>query len=277
MSAALIRSGQLGLGLRRDPAGDARLLATSKTFSLMASARAPKAIDNRSWLESLSQGAMGSCEGNDLAANGTILNWYKTGEKVRMSRMWCYLRSQYHFGNLGSDSGASIPSGIETAKTDGFCTEKTFPYPNPVRYSTAIPPEAFTEAKPHVIHSSTVLKNYAEGFAYLATGVGVISIGINWVESTAENQNGLIETESGSSLGGHALSINGYTERKDKQGRNYLLLLNSHGTGWGSKGWAEISPAMIDYWIQTGMGFIGLSDLVEYGERDLRELIGEML
>lgn len=276
MSEAAILSGQLGLGYRIESEDHAHLAANSKPLGYMSLAGAPARIDHRGWLKSKTQRNMGSCAGWALSADAQVLNFIDTGgESVEMSHMWCYLRGQAHSGFLGSDQGASIAGCVEAAKQDGVCREVTFPYPvdqwGRAVYSTRIPPEAVAESNDHHIRSSTVMNGYDSCFAYLASGVGAIDIGITWTSGLANNRTGLIDGSSvgGQNLGGHSMAILGYSDRRDNQGRQWLWLLNSHGPEWGNQGWAEVQPSLVDWWIQNGAVFIGVSDMEEYAPRQL--------
>src|SRR5690606_25614941 len=107
------------------------------------------------------------------------------------------------------------------------------------------------------IKSHSVLKTYEQVFDYLAAGVGAVEIGISWGVANTP----VVESYKASG-GGHAVAFLGYSKRKDKDGRNYLWLLNSWGESWGNKGWAEVSPAVVDAMGRAPYtGMIGMSDL----------------
>jgi hypothetical protein len=256
------------LGWRKDIEDRQKLHSTAAKFAFRAPAAPPPVIDHRSWLKVENQGPVGSCAGHAGSSVAEVCNWIKSGGKVRQfSRMWCYLMGQKHCGLFGRDVGASIGGVVEALMQDGVPQESTFPYPG--RYVTAIPQAAVTEAAPHKMGSHAVMRSYDDVFAFLASGIGAIEIGIDWTSSLANNTTGVIESVSGGSYGGHALG--GYSDRRDRQGRQYIWLVNSHGTGWGNQGWAEVAPDVIDQWIRTSdFEFIGMSDLAAYDENTNR-------
>ena len=129
-------------------------------------------------------------------------------------------------------------------------------------YWTIEPDPAHNKVRAH-----TVLTNggYEACFRCVAAG-HAIEIGIPWVESHAENRDGVLEQACGRNLGGHALAIVGYTRRVDREGRKYLLMANSHGPEWGNNGWAEVAPCLFDQWARDGFSeLIGISDLQTFG------------
>lgn len=239
-----------------------------RTFQGMGLADPPAVIDHRKWLLTENQGGVGSCAGHAGADCAQVCNWIATrGEAVRMSRMWCYLMGQKQSGLFGRDVGATISGVVGAMHRHGVPREETFPYPG--AYRTAIPAAAHEEAKQHRILSVSPMRSYADCFTFLAAGLGGIQIGIDWTSSLAGNRDGVIEQVSGGSYGGHSVSLVGYSARRDSANRQYLWLHNSHGTGWGNRGWAEVSPRIIDDWIGRSGGneFMGVSDLEAYERR----------
>jgi len=280
MSESLILAGQSGdpnglggpTGLGYDLSKERHdlLAASSAPFMLYGPQfTVPQTCNPTKLLMLLCQFAMGSCTGHAMSHLGQWLNWLKTRQRVLISRMFCYLRAQHHSGFEGSDQGASIAGAVEAAKQDGLPQEATFPYPNPVHYETSIPPAAFTEGRDHLVRSSSVLKSYADAQLWLGNGLGGIDIGIDWVQGLANFRGETIELQhlSGYTLGGHSLALIALSTRVDAQGRNYVWLANSHGPQWGQGGWAEVAPAVIEHWIQSGAAFIGVSDMEQYTPR----------
>jgi C1A family cysteine protease len=205
-----------------------------------------------------------------------VLNWIKTGgDSIVLSAMFAYLTNQKCCGCFGADNGATIAGSCQAAQSYGICLEETFPYTG--HYTTKVASQATSEGKQHLIRSHAVLNSYADAFQYLATGTGVIQIGVpvgdafqncKDVLTAADAQQDMSQPE-----GGHALAIVGYTTRKDNQGRNYLILVNSWSEQWGSNGTIEVEPACFDLWTNTQDGsceVIGLSDLDAYGDTEGR-------
>lgn len=268
MSETLIQSNQLGLGYIRGRENPQLYGEMLREVQFTAPADPPPVIDHRGWLLTENQLAVGSCAGHAGADCAQVCNWWNTrGTAVRMSRMWCYLMGQHVAGLFGRDVGCTIDGIVRAMKTYGVPREETFPYPG--RYDTHIPEAAKAEAQAHRIMTAVPLKSYAECFGFLACGIGGIQIGIDWTSTLANNSSGVIERDGGGSLGGHSVSLTGYSDRRDTVGRQYLWLHNSHGTGWGVGGWAEVAPSVVDQWIRmAGWGeFMGLSDMEVYQRR----------
>lgn len=260
---------EIFLGWRKDAESFDHLDGLTKPFTFTAPSDVPEEIDHRAWDRTENQGAMGSCAGHAAAGCAETCNFIQTGEVIQVSRMFCYLMGQKESGFFGRDQGASISGCVGSLSRNGAPLEQLFPYPQ--YYTTRIPEEAITQAKQHLIRSVSPLHNYSQMFAFLSLGIGAADIGIDWTVGLANNRSGVITTSNcgGGSIGGHSLYFNGYSRRKDGQGRNYLWLHNSHGLGWGANGWAEVEPAVIDQWMYGASDgeFLGVSDLQSYERR----------
>jgi C1A family cysteine protease len=249
--------------------------------------RVPASVDPRPHLQIKDQGQLGSCSGASRALLSECLNGIQTGwqnSSLDLSIMYAYLTNQKECGCSGSDDGATVAGSVQAAQKEGICESSLFPYSSAFyngQYSDQIPAAASQEGVLHLIKSHAVLRSYNDCFAYLATGTGVIQIGIP-VTNGFESCTGILTPQmmTGSVLGGHALSIVGYTTRLDKQGRKYLILVNSWGTDWASNGTCEVDPSLFDKWAKDGYSeLIGISDLEAYepqggGRPDWNNLFG---
>ena len=268
-----------GLGYRWEIENHAQLAATSSPLSLAYGAyAAPPTICHRPWRRKRVkfQGSMGSCTGASRASGGEVLNYIASGGGLlTLSTMYCYLQNQIESGLIGHDQGATIDGSVRAAMRTGFALEETFPYPNPVRYSTEIPPPATAEGKLHLVAKHMVMRSYDDCFTWLSSGVGDILIGVPWLQGmTQVGPTMELSDLSGHMLGGHAMLIHGYGGEAaepmvDRDGRPYLDLENSHGAQWGEGGFCLISPRVIDYWIQNRATLIGISDMTTYGPRQI--------
>ena len=211
----------------------------------------PDEIDVRSIIQLWNQLNMGSCSGHSGAHLSAYLNWIGSGgdSVQRFSRMWCYLRAQQASGYFGSDQGATITGLVKALMEHGVCLESSFPYPN--QYNTAIPASATDSAAAHKILGHSTLRSYAQVFSWLSNKFGGVSIGIPWTAGIAQCT-GVAELSArgGQNYGGHALAYMGYSKRKDRAGRNYLWLANSHGPSYGNRGWVEVAPDLVEYYCQ---------------------------
>ena len=235
------------LGWRSDLEPRTELHRTAATYKISKPYRAPEEIDPRSWLRTEDQLRISACAGNALALCAELVYWFLTGgEVIQFSRFFSYLVGQKEAGLLGSDQGCTINGVVRGAKNYGLCLESTMPYPR--SYHSSIPQDALREAIDRQLLQHAVLRNYNDVFEWLATGVGAVIIGIPWRESLASNRTGVINDASGDTYGGHAVGIVGYSKRKDSRGRKFPFMGNSHGTGWGDNGYAEVNPALFDAW-----------------------------
>jgi C1A family cysteine protease len=255
-------------GWRRDKEDIASLTAKARTFSapqLMADA--PDEVDHRAWMTVWNQLQLGSCTGHAESEVLELCEFIKSGGNVvQFCRMFCYIAGQMESGMLGSDQGATIEGVVDATVKKGVCLESTWPYTG--KYTTQIPQAALTEAAPHTLNTHTILNTYTAIFNWIAAGNGGVIIGIDCVQAIFDCT-GVLDKLYGKSEGGHALALLGYSKRVDSSGRKYIWLLNSWGTSWGNKGWAEIAPSVIDQWCQSGEVMIGVSDLQTYGVRPI--------
>lgn len=231
---------------------------------------APEEIDPRKlfpahrWVEN--QGSQGSCAGH---ANTTILEYClgiaQMAEPVHLSRQYSYICAQKKSGITG-DRGSTIDGNVRVA-SEGIPEEQFWPYTG--RYHTSPPggwEPAQENAKKYRLAKHAVLKSYDEVFAWIASGTGAVNIGISWGVPDAP----VCENYSRSG-GGHAVALIGYTKRKDSQGRNYILLLNSWGANWGNGGWCEVAPKAIEQMLQSGYTvMIGMTDMVDIKPREIK-------
>lgn len=263
------------LGYRKADEDLSALEATQKPMAAM-DFEPPEQVDHSGWLKVEHQGPLSSCVGNAESSVFEVCNYIKTaGGIVHVSRWFAYIQAQKASGFFGADQGASIDGARRAAENIGNCLETTLPYPNPARYVTTIPQAAIAEAGDHQLLSHLVHRSYADNFRFIASGQGGIIIGVDWTTGMRACT-GVMElsTLKGGMLGGHAMAIVGYTKRKAADGRNYLHLVNSHGTTWGNKGWAEVAPAVIDLWHQRREVMIGFSDLESWGPRNIPSFVG---
>lgn len=238
------------------------LRATSRDLPFLADdVEGNPVFDPRKIIPVVNQGSMGSCVGNSGVLCLLLANYFCGGEMKMFSRMFAYLMAQKKSGYFGRDQGAAVVGMAYAAEEVGICLETTMPYPS--HYSTAIPRNAYTEGAPHILAGHTVMHSYDTSFTFLKARLGGIQIGIQLVQSVDQNRTGIIEELSGRSRGGHAMCWLGISPRLDRSGRNYLWGPNSWGLGWGNKGWAEWSPAVVDS-ICKRQTAIGFSNMVEY-------------
>ena len=232
------------------------------------SAAIPDVIDPRSTIHCNNQGPFNSCEGNSRAKCLEYCNWVISGTWTKLSARFSYLTTKIVDGTLnGPDAGASIAGGVLASTKYGECTEERLPYWNwsaGEQYSNGIPPSATEMGLAHRLRSSTPLRSYDEGIAFLGGGVGAITFGITWT-TDLRDCTGVITAVRGTALGGHAVAILGYIPRG---GERWPLLYNSHSKSWGDNGTALVAPRLFDDWCRNSpYGVYGVSDLPVFTQR----------
>lgn len=251
-----------GSGYRLDLEDRGELVRTSTDLTQACRAwAAPLEIDPRPWHRIENQGSIGSCQGHALSSVCEMAYHIATGDSIQFSRLFGYYATQKIDGLLGRDAGSTINGGRKCAQQYGICREEVMPYPNPVRYTGQFTDGCYEDASRFKIQSHTFCRNYADVYAFLASGQGGVEIGISWGGFNPDRE-GVIQSFRPAGQGGHALCYLGYSQRKDSQGRNYLWLANSWSETWGSHGWAEVAPEAVDQMGRHGdTVMIGLSDL----------------
>jgi C1A family cysteine protease len=262
-----------GLGWLRESAESRSVLhARAMTFSVARAFTAPPVIDHRGWRKDHieDQGDIGSCVGHQYSSAGEVLTYIDTQGVVqdKYNRMACYVWAQQEDGISGKQAGAMVSGAMKAAKRKGFALESLWPY-NPARYSQNVPQAVIEDGlKRLLIGQHAVLRSYQECFDWLASGAGVILIGMPVQQSFVSNKTGVINGMSGSVVGGHALLLHGYSDRRAFDGRQHIICENSWGTRWGANGFCEFSPSMIDWMcrgINKGHEVIGITDIMDDG------------
>jgi C1A family cysteine protease len=207
---------------------------------------APRELDPRENLTMHNQGSIGSCQGNALADAVEALHYLDKGERVELSRAWCYCGSQEYDGLLGRDSGSTLNGGGKLVHQRGVPLETVFPYQ--ANYSAI---SSFYRANKASILASgeenlffsdgeVPLANYEEVYQFLASQSGVVQIGIPWgVPDTWEVKS------IRSSGGGHSVNLVGYL-LVPSWPRPGILLKNSWGTNWGRGGYCLLHQDAVE-------------------------------
>lgn len=237
----------------------------------------PERIDPRPIVVTEDQGSMGSCQGHALS---TCLEWCHyiatQGQYLQLSRLFAYLGSQ-KMSNIVGDSGSTLQGGARLAKEHGICPEAQYPYPRPVVYPRggykAIPDNLWAAAAPYKIRSASWIEQEPDAKTFLASGAGLVEIGIAWGSAMTPNSQGIISRFAPGG-GGHAVVIGGYVPdaavgKSTDQGY-YYLLHNSWSKRWGMDGWAYVTPNAVRQMLQHRFTyFVGLSDMSEVRPRSV--------
>ena len=233
--------------------GEKRVLAMRGTYTAVT-------LDPREVIVIPNQMSVGSCQGHALT---TVMEWVydiATGTAdTQLSRAAAYYLSQSDDGIVG-DNGSCVGTGVNRAIKFGIGEEKYWTYSG--KYDPRKPAtyDQYVEsALKYRIGSQHKMTSYDGVATFLGAGLGGIEIGIGWNSSC---DRALIESYSTRGGGGHALAFIALSERKDSSGKSWVWMANSWGTGWGNKGWAEVSPAAVQQMLSSrNTVMIGLSDM----------------
>jgi C1A family cysteine protease len=201
------------------------------------------------------QGQLGSCTANAIG-NAHLFGQMKQGQPGPFlpSRLFIYYNERVMEGTVNSDAGAMIRDGIKSVANQGACPEKLWPYQ--INKFTKKPSAAcYKEALKHqALSYSRVTQNLAQMKGCLASGYPFV-FGFTVYESfqsAAVAKTGTVPMpgQGEAVLGGHAVLAVGYDDTKLR-----FIVMNSWGTGWGSKGYFTIpygyltdSDLAADFW-----------------------------
>jgi hypothetical protein len=233
----------------------------------LAQSNGTETLDPRKVLKTENQARMSSCRGH---SGSTGMEWIRTLATrevgVQLSRMMMYAETQ-RIDGISSDRGSTIAGGIKLMETVGLCREELWQYPP--AYTQKRPSnwqQILDDAKPHRIGRKQRCRTYGDVAAWAGTGQGFIDIGIPWRQ---EYSAPVVDQYRGGGGGFHAIGLFTLSDRKDRTGRSYIWMLNSHGLSSGTKGWSEYSPSFIeDAFTHPGTVMIGVSDMPALKPRD---------
>lgn len=166
----------------------------------------------------------------------------------RLSRLFLYYEERKEENEIQEDSGANLKDGGDCLVNYGVCTEFLDPY-NIATFTQAPSAAAIKEAVDYKVSKYMQITSLAAIKACLAQGYPVV-MGMNvynQMESDQAAQTGIVSCprQGEQPLGGHAVTIVGYTDTKSWKGGGYLIVRNSWGTSWGLQGYFKIAYAYV--------------------------------
>jgi C1A family cysteine protease len=227
------------------------------------------------------QGQLGSCTAN---GNGAIfeIDRLKQGyAPLNPSRLFIYYNERMEEGNIDSDYGANVRTGIKVMNKYGVANEDIWAY-NINQYKTKPPQNVYDDGATRKVSTYTsVHQNINDICAAIYSGKGVV-FGFQVFESFDSNSlsgvsgTGImtIPQANEQSLGGHCVCAIGFeiTKRGGKHGGffgplldkifgmpsmdGYIICRNSWGTYWGLSGYFKMPFKFInnsvycyDFWV----------------------------
>jgi C1A family cysteine protease len=180
------------------------------------------------------QGQLGSCTGNAIVGALECIE----SKKIDLSRLFVYFNEREVEGTINEDAGAIIRDGIKSIARQGVCTEKLWPY-DISRFKERPSPPCYTDALKRKISRYERIVDIDGMRDCLAKGSPVV-FGIkifSSFEGESVSRTGVVPMPRWweRTLGGHALCAVGYSDSKQ-----WLIVRNSWGEGWGDKGYCYI-------------------------------------
>lgn len=246
----------------RAPAASARVLncepsrntekdwtfAHAEAAGLAAATRPPAAVDLRAeWWPVSDQGSSGACVGFSLADG--VLRWHFTrngrlaeGAKLSPRFIWMASKETDEFSSYPEtfieSSGTSLKAALDIARKYGCVDEALLPFDSKALYGG--PTQAFyLKANQFKVNSYVALRTDLREWRSWIAQTGPLLARLEVDENFDRlGPKGQLSTYGGKRLGGHAVTIVGYTA-------GGFVIRNSWGSSWGRQGFAVASDAYV--------------------------------
>ena len=195
------------------------------------------------------QGKLGSCTANAI---GGAIEYDRLLEKLPdfvPSRLFIYYNERVIEGTVDFDSGAQLRDGIKTVASQGVCPETEWPY-DIMKFTQKPSAQAYKDAKTdRAISYQSLVQDLNQMRGCLASGYPFV-FGFTVYESfdspaVGKSGHASLPASSEQVVGGHAVMGVGYNDA-----RQWFLVRNSWGPGWGMKGYFTLPYA---YLMQAGL------------------------
>ena len=210
----------------------------------------PAAVDLRAKCPPVyNQGQLGSCTANAI---GAAIQFDRIRQKLPNlvpSRLFIYYNEREMEGTVKSDGGAQIRDGIKSVAKQGVCPEADWPY-DIGKFDQAPPTKAYKDALVNrAVSYQRLVQTLSELKGCLASGFPFV-FGFTVYESfdspaVGKSGHASLPASSEQVVGGHAVMGVGYNDA-----RQWFLVRNSWGPGWGMKGYFTLPYA---YLMQAGL------------------------
>jgi C1A family cysteine protease len=200
------------------------------------------------------QGELGSCTANAIGAAIEFDRMKQGLSDFVPSRLFIYYNERKIEGTVSIDAGAMIRDGIKTVASDGACPEPEWPYVIS-KFTTRPPAKCYEDAKlDRVVAYQRLIQDINQMKGCLASGFPFV-FGFTVYESfespdVAKSGHAVMPSLGERAVGGHAVVAVGYEDS-----RQWFIVRNSWGTGWGMKGYFTMPYAYLltpglarDFW-----------------------------
>jgi len=194
------------------------------------------------------QGNIGSCVGNEVAAQVSTGHIIQRLPDPQPSRLMIYYNAREMEGSVQEDAGCSIRDAIKSVAKQGVCPESQWPYIE--AYFAIKPPKACYD----VALNNRILSYHRLWYSLNTMKACIVSgypfsIGVRVFENFPM-EFGEIPMPAGGMIGGHAMMVVGYNDATQK-----FIVRNSWGREWGIGGYGTIPYAYltnpklaVDFW-----------------------------
>lgn len=193
-------------------------------------------LDPENWGMRKQRQETNDCQGQSLANGGERSFYYETGERVQLSDMFAYQRTEIEDGLFGRDSGTSIDGGAHVRVAVGLPTEDLHPYHLNGRLNYMANRDAFmricnseevkASCELHKAASMEPAPSFEKALAGVVCG-GSLHWGTMW--PLRWNSQRVLTDYIAGNAGGHATEGVWVTKIN---GEWHLKFLNSHGDGY---------------------------------------------
>lgn len=192
------------------------------------------------------QGNLGSCTANAIGAAYEFEQRRQGLTDFMPSRLFIYYGEREIEGTIASDAGAEIRDGMKVINHLGVPAESLCPYDTGA-FAEKPPQAAYDDATKHeTITYAAVPVNASKVKQALASGTPVV-IGFtvyDWFENP--DAHGVVTPRINAPvLGGHAVLLVGYEHLSRHGNRDYAIVRNSWGSGWGDQGYCYMPLAWL--------------------------------
>jgi len=199
----------------------------------------PKSVDLRPNMkfECWDQGQLGSCTGFGITGIIAYIHGFEG------SQLWLYYKERVMEHSTKQDSGAQIRDGIKVLYKEGLPAEELWPY-DITKFTKRPPNKVNKAAKANIVTEYHRLDSADAYRDCLANGHPFV-VGITVFESFESEtvaRTGIVPMPKATEecLGGHCISVFGYTEKGD------WICRNSWGTDWGQNGYFILPKAYLE-------------------------------